>query len=283
MELRGATATFTFRDNSFELPPMITLGGNQILALHQFPGGRRVLQQFGEAPVDAVWSGIFLGADAFDRAVALQAMEAKGGETTLVYGQFVFKGWLASALLTPHWDGFVKYQCTFRITQIPAQQTAAAQSQPSQTQNTQVALGNAQQAALIAVTASAVATAQISALSTALAALDPTASSDTVAAQAVALAAQNAALLVLIDSLDTLDAQVALAVYVQVQVLLLALQGAPIGPGLVTLTVTDANLFKIAARIYGDPEQALTISAYNGNIPFFNPGVTLTLVLPPLT
>lgn len=43
----------------FEIPERIRFGGNQRLAVHQLPGGRRVVDALGRDDGEICWSGVF--------------------------------------------------------------------------------------------------------------------------------------------------------------------------------------------------------------------------------
>jgi hypothetical protein len=65
-----------FRD--FEVPERINFGGTQRLAVHELPGGARVIDALGRDDADIVFSGIFTGGDAMPRARALDELRALG-------------------------------------------------------------------------------------------------------------------------------------------------------------------------------------------------------------
>ena len=77
-----------FRD--FELPERIAWGGAQRLAVHELPGGRRVIDAMGRADAPIAWSGTFSGEDAAMRARLLDLMRADGGVWPLTWGRFFY-------------------------------------------------------------------------------------------------------------------------------------------------------------------------------------------------
>ncbi len=77
-----------FRD--FELPASIAWGGRQRLAVHQLPGGRRVIDAMGRDDAAIIWSGTFSGADAAERARLLDLMRAEGAAWPLTWGRFLY-------------------------------------------------------------------------------------------------------------------------------------------------------------------------------------------------
>jgi hypothetical protein len=290
-----ATDRVTFQE--FEVPPRITLGGSQITALHTFPGGRRVIQNFGNIPQDAIWEGIIMGAGSFDRAKRLKGFSNNGATATLTYGPFTLVGQLTQFTYTPHWDGFIPYQARFVVTQAKSDGPPTTGNAASQDDAAQSALASG---TIAAQAAAAAASAQLALLAVAVGStlasvaqniVDTIANSppDQLGALAVTLNGQQATLGAMCAisgpasvALSQSDLQLALALYIQNQLLLAALAGLPAAPGIQVVTVDAPNLFKLAALYYGDAEQASWISACNGNIPFFNPDVTLTLTIQPL-
>ena len=70
----------------FEVPERVTAGGSQRLVVHALPGGGRVVDAMGADEADISWAGIFSGAEAPDRARALDALRMAGGALPLVWG-----------------------------------------------------------------------------------------------------------------------------------------------------------------------------------------------------
>jgi len=75
---------------NFELPARIGFGGGQRLAVHVLPGGARVIDAMGRDDADIVWSGIFSGGDAADRARLLDAMRVAGSVLPLAWDAFCY-------------------------------------------------------------------------------------------------------------------------------------------------------------------------------------------------
>lgn len=80
---------FVFSD--FEIPESIPFGGEQRLTVKKLVGGARVIDALGDDPVPLVWGGIFLGADALNRAMALKSMKESGQVFPLSWDQFSYK------------------------------------------------------------------------------------------------------------------------------------------------------------------------------------------------
>ncbi len=62
----------------FEVPERIALGGQQRLAVHDLPGGGRVIDALGAADADLVWSGVMSGPDAEGRVRLLDGLRRGG-------------------------------------------------------------------------------------------------------------------------------------------------------------------------------------------------------------
>src|SRR3954454_21792481 len=68
----------TIADQRLRLPERISIGGRQRLALHELPGGGRVIDVIGpdEAPIR--WSGTFSDTDAADRVRVVEQLRRAG-------------------------------------------------------------------------------------------------------------------------------------------------------------------------------------------------------------
>lgn len=74
----------------YEVPERVRFGGTQRLAVHRLPGGGRVVDAMGPDELGLRWSGMMLGADAADRARAIDAMRVAGTPVTLVFGDMAY-------------------------------------------------------------------------------------------------------------------------------------------------------------------------------------------------
>lgn len=72
----------------FELPERLRFGGRQMLAVHKFIGGQRVIDAMGPDDVDIAWSGTLYGASASSRIQQLDAMRIAGQQISLSWGAF---------------------------------------------------------------------------------------------------------------------------------------------------------------------------------------------------
>lgn len=80
----------------FEIPEQIRFGGNQRLAVHQLPGGRRVIDALGRDDREICWSGAFTGEDATARARLLDALRVHGRPLALTWDVFFYSVAIAS-------------------------------------------------------------------------------------------------------------------------------------------------------------------------------------------
>ena len=75
---------------SFELPERIGWGGSQRLTVHRLPGGARVIDAMGRDDAQIIWSGVFSGPDAGDRARLVDVMRAQGAVWPLTWDSFFY-------------------------------------------------------------------------------------------------------------------------------------------------------------------------------------------------
>lgn len=71
-----------------EIPEGIPAGGNQMLHVNKFIGGKRKVVAMGRDDDDITWSGIFFGSEAANRFKALDYLRTVGNLLTLTYLDF---------------------------------------------------------------------------------------------------------------------------------------------------------------------------------------------------
>jgi hypothetical protein len=76
--------------DSFEIPASIVFGGKQRLAVHDLPGGGRVIDVMGGTDSDITFSGIISGSGADTRAQLLDALRISGARVPLSWGEEYF-------------------------------------------------------------------------------------------------------------------------------------------------------------------------------------------------
>lgn len=75
---------------NFELPDSISWGGRQSLAVHQLPGGTRVIHAMGRDDSEITWCGVFSGTNAGARARAIDLLRAEGNTWPLSWETFFY-------------------------------------------------------------------------------------------------------------------------------------------------------------------------------------------------
>jgi hypothetical protein len=75
----------------FEVPERITYGGTERMAEHHLPGGGTVVDLLGPSERDITWSGMMIGTDAIDRALALDQLRQSGATVLLLFGSLARK------------------------------------------------------------------------------------------------------------------------------------------------------------------------------------------------
>lgn len=83
-----ALGPIVFRD--FELPPEISFGGKQRIAIHRLAGGRRVIDCLGRDDADIRFAGVLTGPEATWRAQSLDALRASGITVPLTWDVFFY-------------------------------------------------------------------------------------------------------------------------------------------------------------------------------------------------
>lgn len=110
----------------FELPARIGFGGGQRLAVHVLPGGARVIDAMGRDDADIVWSGVFSGPDAADRARLLDAMRADGAVLSLAWDAFCYLVLISSFEAAYEQANWVPYRISCTVVQDQAQSVDVA-------------------------------------------------------------------------------------------------------------------------------------------------------------
>lgn len=80
--------------NGFEVPESITIGGRQRLAVHELPGGGRVVDAIGPEEAPICWSGVCSGQDAAARVRSMERLRRNGDVLALAW-----EGWRYSVVI----------------------------------------------------------------------------------------------------------------------------------------------------------------------------------------
>lgn len=107
--------------DDFSTPRKMPFGGNQAMVVHKLPGGARVIDTLGPDEANIVWSGRFFGNNAYDTALALDAMRAAGQLQPLIFGgqyrSVLIDTFLPLVVRMPTW---VEYRISCTVYQNPA-------------------------------------------------------------------------------------------------------------------------------------------------------------------
>ncbi len=76
--MAGAPVLGPVAFQGFEVPERISFGGKQQLAVHNLPGGGRVVDALGPEEAPMRWSGTFSGPDAAERVRMLERLRRSG-------------------------------------------------------------------------------------------------------------------------------------------------------------------------------------------------------------
>ena len=118
-----------FNLTGFEAPEHINVGGQQKLAVHDFPGGTRTVQSLGAFPPDEIsWEGLFIGPTAWDRAYALDRFRVDGSDLSLLYGNWGYNGKIKHLELI----AVNQWVCRYKLYFIPYTDLAQAPQPPTQ-------------------------------------------------------------------------------------------------------------------------------------------------------
>jgi hypothetical protein len=107
----STTVTLGFvKLQSFEVPTAIGFGGRQRMAVHDLPGGGRVIDVLGGADDEIVFNGIISGQDADTRAQLLDALRISGASVPLSWDEQYFIVIIAEARFEYRKSWWIPYQ-----------------------------------------------------------------------------------------------------------------------------------------------------------------------------
>ena len=106
-----------------EIPQQLdSVGGDQMLAVHNFPGGIRTIQSLGAFPPDVIrWDGVFLGSNAWNRAYQLDRYRIDGKKIPLTFGKWKFEGKIQS------FHVYIRHEwyCTYHLEFVPSKDVSS--------------------------------------------------------------------------------------------------------------------------------------------------------------
>ncbi|MCC3246670.1 hypothetical protein LG047_15320 [Methylocystis sp. WRRC1] len=76
--------------DDFSTPERMPFGGEQTMVVHKLPGGSRVIDTMGPDDADIHWSGRLFGDNAYETALALDAMRRSGVTLPLTFAGQAF-------------------------------------------------------------------------------------------------------------------------------------------------------------------------------------------------
>lgn len=110
----------------FEIPERIRFGGMQRLAVHQLPGGGRVIDALGRDDCEICWSGAFTGEDATARARLVDALRVQGGPLPLTWDVFFYSVAIAEFTADYCKNWWIPYRITCTVLRDEAEAIIAA-------------------------------------------------------------------------------------------------------------------------------------------------------------
>lgn len=100
-----------------EVPQTIAGGGEQMLAVHKYPGGIRTVDALGPDDREIEWGGLFLDATAEPRCHALDAVRRQGEPTTLYWSSFLYQVVIRSFTWSYERSWQIRYQLSLMVVQ----------------------------------------------------------------------------------------------------------------------------------------------------------------------
>lgn len=281
----------------FEVPEEIpNLFGTQKLAIHDFAGGDRTVQQLGAFPFpDISWTGEFFQGDTqngtsspVQRASQLNTFRVMAQPVDLVWGPFQYSVIVAEFEII----GKLQQELRYRIKVIPLVDNTTTSNQASSPPNTTQILGNSATGVtaatvtpvgLLVPAALRFVAAQISlAVTAAIIQANGSAQGITSTTQASLQAQISALQLSLQPTINGSDygaASGATILSASLSTLSTVLNSSNVVAPLTTLTVTNPNLYQLAAQYYSDNTLWPLIAQQNNFQDAFPIG-TFTIVIP---
>src|SRR6185437_1286434 len=103
-----------FDEALLEVPEEIgNIGGDQLIAQHDFPGGQRTQQTFGAFPSEISWHGRLTGPNALDRVDQIDRMRVAAQPVNLFYGPKQWTGRIVTFEARPRHQWLIHYSIRF--------------------------------------------------------------------------------------------------------------------------------------------------------------------------
>lgn len=97
-----------------EQPASVPLGGEQSLAIEEYPGGNVGIQNMGPKFREISWSGWFEGKDAYERMMKFEEMRQKGKLVDFQTEKYTFKVAITSFTPEHKKNNFIPFSITLR-------------------------------------------------------------------------------------------------------------------------------------------------------------------------
>lgn len=98
----------------FSAPEQLVLGVSQMIAVHNFEGGKRTVQEFGPFPPEVIpIKAIWLRDDAEDQNTLLGNYAVTGQEITMTWGPMNYLGVVHRYIPTHKTEHYIEYQLDF--------------------------------------------------------------------------------------------------------------------------------------------------------------------------
>jgi len=123
--------------SSFEVPASMRFGGAQALAVHDLPGGQRIIDTMGRSDCNIIWEGILSGSDAVSRAQLLDAMRVSGAAQSLQWDAFNYRVIISNCVFEYERQWWIPYKisCTVLLDMSWSQPTLALNQSQIVSQN----------------------------------------------------------------------------------------------------------------------------------------------------
>jgi hypothetical protein len=254
--------------NSSECPEELPIGGvEQLVVVHQLPGGTRVVSAFGPNAKPVSWSGKLFAGNVQPRIRQLRIYAVSGQQLTLVWGNEAYLV-VVRDFEPVYLGGYAKYTITVEV--VADQNGAFTLSSPT-TIDSQIhglqAQADAANASVIAAdpAGATVFQPQYSAVKASVQAANPIAQNINFAATTIVPAVTAAVAAVTTYSKGLPQTSTLFAAAMQLTAALTAIgQNVTRGQSASAVQVQGQSLFSLAALHYGDITQAFALAQANG-------------------
>jgi len=286
---------------NFEIPERINFGGEQALSVKQLVGGQRIVDAMGRVDDEISWSGLMFESTATFRGQFLDSMRVQGTPLPLTWGNFNYLVVIKSFRATFERTYQIPYNITVVVIQdlnkplpflVPVLYNDAIISEMTEASDIASAIKNpsiTNALALLSAAINLVPNFDLATSTQIASVLAPLGSAISIVTSSIA--SLNLSVFPKTSSLSTttttpIEADVMsqdLLSFGNMYQLLAILNNMDLNLSLIsegaagqTITVSNTNLFQLAAKYYGDPLQWVTIANANGlSDPYVTGGVLI--------